>query len=256
MNKFIFSVIALLFVVVGWRAANEKLDPPAVEQKPKIEQLEIAKVETSEVLPNKIVDDHSAKDLTAEIHSIKVDAAKNQNPKVASAKSNLITAGAEKKAKITKDNSSNLQNAAINAAKPVLNAEKTIKKEKAVTATLEPKIARAMLSTKVKSSAVVYFDSEQNSLTKNEMAKIDMLLKDVSTLKRIKLNAYNDSTMSKADSEKISAQRLNNVMSYIKSKGILIPTNADIVENSPALDSNKTAIGRANNRRIEIVLFN
>jgi outer membrane protein OmpA-like peptidoglycan-associated protein len=194
MNKFIFSVLALVFVIIGWKTADNKLQIASAEQKPILEKdlplkPKLPEVKSTELKPEPLIISKNAK---------------NDKFKVA-------------------------------------------------TATLAPK-ARARLASKVKPNAVIYFETANSSLSTSEQKKLDRLLIDFSNIKKIELNAYNDSTGTKAESKKVSQQRLSSIINYLKSKQILTPISARSFDSTYALDSNKTAIGRANNRRIEIIL--
>lgn len=116
----------------------------------------------------------------------------------------------------------------------------------------------APISEKVNLAGDALFDSGKSDLKPAGKAKLDKL---TSKLKNVKMEAilatgHTDSAGSAALNEKLSVQRAEAVKTYLASKGVdasRIHTSGK-GERQP-IASNKTAAGRAQNRRVEIEIL-
>jgi outer membrane protein OmpA-like peptidoglycan-associated protein len=72
---------------------------------------------------------------------------------------------------------------------------------------------------------------------------------------KFNVEGYTDSVGSEASNQKLSQERASSVMNYLITNGVASDRlNAKGFGESNPIDSNKTAAGRANNRRVEINL--
>ena len=118
-----------------------------------------------------------------------------------------------------------------------------------------PKPAPTPVATKVTYAADAFFDFDKSVLKPEGKAKLDGL---VNKIKGIKLEVviavgHTDSVGTDAYNQKLSVRRAEAVKAYLVTKGIeknRIYTEGK-GERSPIAD-NKTAAGRAKNRRVEV----
>ena len=101
------------------------------------------------------------------------------------------------------------------------------------------------------------FDIGRATLTAAATSSLDSLVassKDI-TFKNVTINGYTDSTGSRTLNEKLSKDRADSVLRYLKNRGLRSDDYIARGEGSAnPIASNKTAIGRAQNRRVEIRL--
>jgi outer membrane protein OmpA-like peptidoglycan-associated protein len=149
--------------------------------------------------------------------------------------------------------------------------QKELAGEKAARAEVEKKLALAMKSleeiAKIKEEqrgmvitldGSVLFASGKTELLPIAQTKLDKVaevLQQQSDDKRMVVEGHTDSMGSDADNLKLSQKRAESVRTYLVSKGVKADriTAVGKGESVPVAD-NKTAEGRANNRRVEIVV--
>ena len=160
---------------------------------------------------------------------------------------------------------------AAEKTKAELEAEKrALEAEKKARAEAEKKAAAAMASlaeiAKVKEesrgivitlSGAVLFATGQSALLPIARQKLDEVAKALTDqgFKKIVVEGHTDSRGSADKNQVLSLQRAESVRAYLVSKGI--PSDkisATGLGSSRSVDSNDTAEGRANNRRVELVV--
>ena len=103
----------------------------------------------------------------------------------------------------------------------------------------------------------VYFNTGKATFTDQTTGRLDMaydIIKDYPNSK-FKVEGYTDSTGSDAINMKLSAARANAVKDYLISKGVPAShLSAEGFGKANPIETNKTAAGRAINRRVEIKL--
>ncbi|MGH8337328.1 MAG: outer membrane protein OmpA, partial [Gammaproteobacteria bacterium] len=112
-----------------------------------------------------------------------------------------------------------------------------------------------VMSTKVTFAADAFFDFDKSVLKPEGKAKLDDLVQKIQDIKLEVIIAvgHTDSIGSVAYNQKLSVRRAEAVKAYLVSKGI--EKNRVYTEGkgkSQPIASNKTAEGRAKNRRVEI----
>ena len=123
-------------------------------------------------------------------------------------------------------------------------------------ATLKPKQTKPISTRarlKTKPDLTIYFDEAKSEINNFELSKLEKIIQK-NPSKNIYLKAHNDSLGTKASNKKLSEERIASIKNVLESKGLKAAIEAEIDGGKNSLESNKTAIGRANNRRIEIFI--
>lgn len=142
-----------------------------------------------------------------------------------------------------------LQKQSTDQVKPVTNTSEPIEKETPASTPL----AATVPSTPI--SAVINFDEASAIIKPDQMARLQAFYQQIKdSAGTIQINGYTDNLGSNQDGLKLSKQRADATATYLKSLVNVdkIKLNVDSFgENNPVGD-NSTALGRQQNRRVEL----
>lgn len=104
----------------------------------------------------------------------------------------------------------------------------------------------------------LYYNKGQRNLSKKAKKQLHNMVSFIrydTSIKRIKVVAYTDSLGFKRINRNVARGRANTVKKYLKKLGLPFPIKAIGAGEEKFVGSNRTAAGRAKNRRVEITLF-
>lgn len=120
----------------------------------------------------------------------------------------------------------------------------------------QPAVASAPVATGAYPDlGTVHFETDKASLTQEGQGTLDRAAEAMKAnpAAHLRLEGYTDSTGSDAHNQSLSQQRASTVADYLKSKGIDSSrlTGGGFAAGNP-VDTNATASGKADNRRVEL----
>ena len=131
-------------------------------------------------------------------------------------------------------------------------------KAHADTTSAKPKKLVTVTKTKLVLAQGIHFDTNKATLHKSSLPTLDATAKILKRKKkmRLRIEVHSDSRGSSAYNRRLSQERANAIARYLAGKGVKAKRLAPkgFGEDAPISD-NRTAAGRAKNRRIELVII-